>query len=55
MIKFIEGGFVMEQIEKQIKPVKEADLKGIDEEVLLEMEDIITPSPLGTVNCCHKG
>ena len=34
---------------------KEKELKSIDEKGICETDDIKSPAPWGTVNCCHKG
>ena len=48
------GGSVMEQIQEQARTAKEFELQVIDEQELLEMEDVISPSPQGYNNCCNK-
>ena len=44
----------MEQIKEQAKTAKEFKLQAIDEQELLEMEDVISPSPEGNHTCCNK-
>jgi len=40
---------------KEKEKEKEKELKSIDEKGICETDDIKSPAPWGTVNCCHKG